>query len=229
MRFARIAAVLTAAVFLLSPVLAHADPCLIVYPAGACAYHYESAEYYAVGPGDPLYDAAYDRGGLVLREVGTHEIPLDIYQAPNILAFVLDEVNQGFFTYDTSFPLIVDGFHSEAITYTDIILVFDRFEPSFCLPFLAVNGMAAMWDPGCGWHCPIGDLIVTTPTPDGGHCSDVMTCAVQAVGCAGVRVWAFADENHNMVHDGGECFSAFSHDSAVPIPYTSWGRIKIRH
>ncbi len=59
-----------------------ADPCLVVYSDGPCVYHYDPSEYYTVGPGDPLYDPMYDRGGQVLLEVGTNMIDLSIYQAP---------------------------------------------------------------------------------------------------------------------------------------------------
>ncbi|MBP2681765.1 MAG: hypothetical protein H6Q78_1628, partial [Candidatus Krumholzibacteriota bacterium] len=34
------------------------------------------------------------------------------------------------------------------------------------------------------------------------------------------------DENYNLVRDGGECFSAFSHDTTVPVEETTWGGIK---
>jgi len=202
---------------------------LIVYPDGPSVYHYESAEYYTVSSGHPLYDPAYDRGGLVLIELNTDEIPLDIYQAQNISGFVLDEENQGFFINDNSFDLIVDGFSNGPHTYTNIVLVFDSFDPDGCVPFMSVDAVPAVYDPGCGWHCPLGGLEVSTPTPDGNNCSDTMTCLVQAVGCLAVRVWAFDDENGNLIHDGGECFSAFSHDTAIPIQGRTWGSIKINH
>jgi hypothetical protein len=68
-------------------VSASADPCLVVYPDISCVYHYDETEYYTVGPGHPLYDPDYDRGGKVLLETGTDEIDLSIYQAPNLSGF----------------------------------------------------------------------------------------------------------------------------------------------
>ncbi len=63
-----------------------ADPCLVVYPASPCEYHYDPGEYYTVGFGDSLYDPAFDRGGEVLIDLLTGEIALDVYQAPVIYA-----------------------------------------------------------------------------------------------------------------------------------------------
>lgn len=219
-----VVAALCGGIFLAGPVAA--DPCLVVYPSGPSIYHYESAEYYTVGPGHPLYDPAYDRGGQVLIEAGTNEIPLDIYQAPGIVSFVLDEENQGFFVHDTEFDLVVDGFNNTPITYTNIQLVFDRFEPAGCVPAMFVDGTPAMYDPGCGWHCPLGNLEVCTATPDGCHYSDCMVCELICAGCLSTRIWAFSDENGNGIHDGGECFSAFSHDTVVPPLSATWGAIK---
>jgi len=65
-----------------------ADPCLVVYPDAPCIYQYDPSEYFTVGPGDPLYDAQYDRGGLVLLETGSGQIDLSIYQAPHITGFM---------------------------------------------------------------------------------------------------------------------------------------------
>jgi len=67
--------------------LALADPCLVVYPNAPCTYHYDPAEYYTVGPGDPLYDPLWDRGGKVLLEIGSNEIDYSIYQAPDLMGF----------------------------------------------------------------------------------------------------------------------------------------------
>lgn len=39
-------------------------------------------------------------------------------------------------------------------------------------------------------------------------------------------IWAYADENYNGAHDGGECFTAFSHDTAVPTERSTWEAIK---
>ncbi|MDD3643771.1 MAG: hypothetical protein PHQ19_09955, partial [Candidatus Krumholzibacteria bacterium] len=77
--------ILTLAVLVPSSLLA--DPCLVVYPSGPCVYCFDPTEYYTVGPGDPLYDPAFDRGGLVLLETGTGEIDWSIYQAPDIVRF----------------------------------------------------------------------------------------------------------------------------------------------
>ena len=101
---------LTALVVLFLTTTAIADPCLVVYPTGPCMYHYDTAEYYTVGPGDPYYDADYDRGGYVLLDVGTNEIDPSIYQAPGLMGFEASTFgNDGYVFVDTDFELLVDG------------------------------------------------------------------------------------------------------------------------
>jgi hypothetical protein len=180
--------------------IANADPCLVVYPSGPCMYHYDMTEYYTVGPGHPLYDAEYDRGGYVLLETGTDEIDHSIYQAPGLMGFEAStDGNDGYVFLDTEFDLLIDGFSNTPITYVNIILVFDKFVPSSCVPFIMVNGM-----PIAGNTYNAGNLTVTTPT----------------------HMWAFSDENYNGIRDGGECFTAFSHDSTIPTESSTWGSIK---
>lgn len=208
------------------PVAATPDPCLVVYPDAPCTYHYESAEYYTVTFGHPLYDAAFDRGGEVLIEQGTNIIALDIYQAPNLTGFVLDEDNQGYFMVGNTINLIVDGFSNTPTTYTNILLVFDQFEPEFCVPTIEIDGNGALFDAGLGWYYPIGDLAVSTPTPDGNNFSDTVTHLIEWAGCSGLRVWAFADDNFDLTRNGGECKVAFSHDLVVPVTETTWGAVK---
>lgn len=223
------AAVLAAVVFLFGLGFAGsalADPCLMVYPGSTCVYHYDPAEYYTVGPGDPLYDAMYDRGGEVLLTVGSNEIDHTVYQAPNLVGFVMDPENQGWYTMDTDFDLIVDGFLNTPVTYINILLVFDRVDPSFCQPVLTVNGFpVTLYQNGLGWYYPIGDLVVSTPAP-GNNYSDVVTLPFTWSGCTSIRIYAFSDENYNLQRDGGECFSAYSHDTTVPVEEKTWGAIK---
>lgn len=202
--------------------LAAADPCLVVYPTGTCTYHYDPTEYYTVGPGHPLYDPAYDRGGEILLEVGTDEVDLGIYQATGLIGFVPSTNGEdGFFFDGTSFQLIIDGFSNAPTTYSDILVVFDRVEPEGCAPTIRVQGSILS---GNVYHA--GDLVVQTPTPDGNNYSDVMTLYVRMTGCTGVHIWAFSDEDHDGVRDGPECFTAFSHDVVVPVEHSSWGRVK---
>jgi len=202
------------------------DPCLIVYPGSTCVYHYDPAEFYTVGPGDPLHDPMYDRGGEVLIDVNSNEIAYNVYQAPNMVGFVMDPDNQGWYTMDTDFDLVVDGFSNAPTTYSNVILVFDRVEPSFCQPAMSVGGNSvSLYQSGLGWYYPIGDLAVSTPT-SGNNYSDIVTMAFSWSNCASIRIYAFADENYNLVRDGGECFSAFSHDTTVPVEETTWGGIK---
>jgi len=205
---------------------ANADPCLTVYTDGPCTYHYDPAEYYTVGPGDPLYDPMYDRGGEVLIVIGSNEIEYNVYQAPGLTGFVMDPVNQGFFTSGNDLDVVVDGFNNAPITYVNIILVFDKVEPSWCQPAITVNGNAVSYQAGLGWYYPIGDLAVSTPTPFGNNYSDVVIEQVLWGVCNGVRIWAFADADHDLKRDGGECFSAFSHDLTIPTQDATWGAIK---
>ena len=213
--------------FVLALIMVHADivmadPCLVVYPETPCVYHYDPSEYYTVGPGHPLYDPAYDRGGLVLLETGTDEVDPSIYQAPNLTGFVPStEGNDGYVFNATEFMLYVDGFSNEPATYVNVLLVFDDIQPEYCTPEITVNGEAVS-----GFVYPLGDLDVTTPTPEGNNYSDVIELAIDWRGCYGLHIWAFSDENHNGVRDGGECFTAFSHDAVVPVEESTWGRIK---
>lgn len=210
------------------PLAALADPCLTVYPDAGVVYHYEDTEYYTVGPGDPLYDPAYDRGGEVLIDILTGEIAYNIYQAPGLFGFVLDNVNQGFFTMEHDFNIVVDGFNNMPITYSNVILVFDWVEPDGCIPTMMVDGNVPAYDPVFdGWTYAVGDLTVVTPTPGGMNYSDTITLPFSWNGCQTVRIWAFADENFNGLFDtGSECFSAFSHDLTVPSEKSSWGKLK---
>lgn len=221
-----IAAVL---VIVVLPAAGFADPCLMVYPDGVAIYHYDPAEYYTVGPGDPLYDPLFDRGGEVLIDINSDEIALDIYQAPGLAGFEADSENQGLFTMEMDFMLVVDGFSNAPTTYSNVLLVFDLIEPDGCVPTISIDGNAPLYDAGLGYYYPIGDLNVSTPTPYGGNYSDTMSFDFSWSGCTSVRIWAFSDVDYNLHRDGGECFSAFSHDLTVPTEETTWGQIKNRY
>jgi hypothetical protein len=199
-----------------------ADPCLVVYPDAACVYHYDPAEYYTVGPGDPLYDPMYDRGGLVLLELESNEIDYSIYQAPGLAGFEMStDGNDGYFFVGTNFTLILDGFSNTPVTYVNIIMMFDRTVPESCEPQIKINDV-----PITGNSYNAGDLVVSTPTPYGNNYSDTKTFLVDWRGCYGVHIWAFSDENYNGTMDGGECFTAYSHDLTVPVEDATWGAIK---
>ena len=201
-----------------------ADPCLVVYPDEVCTYHYDTSEYYTVTVGHPLYDPMYDRGGEVLLEVGTDEIDLTIYQAPNLVGFEPSTDGQeGYFLIGNDFTLIVDGWSNNPTTYVNILLVFVA-DPSSCTPIVTVDGNPIYSDPGLGLYYPIGDLVVNTPV--GSHYSDTVTHSIHWELCAGVRVWAFADEDYDRHCDGGECFTAFSHDLTIPTKKATWSSIK---
>ncbi len=83
-----------------------------------------------------------------------------------------------------------------------------------------------MYDEFLGWYYPIGDLVVSTPTPRGGNVSDIVTQNLTWENCIALRIYAFADENYNLNRDGGECFSAYSHDTTVPVKESTWGAVK---
>lgn len=199
-----------------------ADPCLVVYPNLPCIYRYDPMEYYTVGPSSPYYDPEYDRGGEVLLEVGTNEVDLSIYQAPNLTGFEESlDGNEGYFFTGTEFILYVDGFSHSPTTYVNIIIEFDQILPDGCLPEIEIDGNQIA---GLTYHA--GDLTVSTPTEHGNNYSDVLALNVSWRGCYGIHIWAFSDENYNGSRDGGECFTAFSHDAMVPVKDTSWGSIK---
>lgn len=203
-----------------------ADPCLVVYPTTNCIYHYDVAEYYTVGPGDPLYDPMYDRNGEVLIDINDNQIALNIYQAPGLSGFTPSTGGQeGYFFTGHDFDLVVDGFNHAPTTYVNILLVFVP-DPSYCSPLVTVDGNPALYDAGLGWYYPVGDLVVSTPTPTGNNYSDTVTLSIHFDLCTGMRMWAFADENYDLTRNGGECFTAFSHDATVPVDETTWGHIK---
>jgi hypothetical protein len=197
------------------------DPCLIVYTTSPTVYHYDITEYYTVTMEHPLYDPMYDRGGEVLIDINTEEIALEIYQAPDLVGFEPSTGGEeGYFSLGTEFDLVIDGWSNQPTTYVNILLVFDP-EPDWCSPIITVDGDAVTGD-----TYPCGDLVVSTPTPDGNNYSDTMTKHVVWSGCYGIRIWAFSDENYNGERDGEECFSAFSHDATIPVESRSWGAIK---
>jgi hypothetical protein len=183
-----------------------------------------------VGPGDPLYDPLFDLGGEVLIKIDPIDgdgIALDVYQAPGLTGFVLDEVNQGYFAVGVDYDLVIDGYNKVPTTYTNILLVFDGIEPDGCTPLITVDGQPALFDAGLGYYYPIGDLVVSSPTPVGNAFSDTVILTIGLQACTGVRVWAFSDANSNLMHDlPEECFTAFSHDVTVPVQETTWGAVK---
>ena len=143
----------------------NADPCLVVYPDSPCVYHYDINEYYTVGPGDPLYDPMYDRGGQVLIDINWDTIGYSVYQAPNLVGFTpsTDE-NEGYFFLEKDFTLIIDGFSNVPTTYVNILLMFDDVVPEGCMPAITVDGM-----PVTDGVYYVGDLEVSTPTPSGDY------------------------------------------------------------
>jgi hypothetical protein len=199
-----------------------ADPCLVVYSGGPCTYHYDPAEYYTVGPGDPLYDPLYDRGGKVLLTVGSNDLDLSIYQAPHLTGFIATyDGDEGYFIDGTDFTLVIDGFSNSPTTYQNILVVFDKFLPSGCTPMIYADGTLVT-----GGMYSAGDLVVSTPTPYGNNYSDTKTIDIIWHGCIGLRIWAFADTDHDGKRDGGECFTAFSHDLTIPVQDRTWGAVK---
>ena len=201
---------------------ANADPCLVVYPDSPCVYHYDINEYYTVGPGDPLYDPMYDRGGQVLIDINDDSIDLSIYQAPNLVGFTpsTDE-NEGYFFLEKDFTLIIDGFSNTPTTYVNILVIFDDVVPEGCMPAITVDGM-----PVIDGVYYAGDLVVSTPTGEGNNYSDTIELMVTWSGCYGIHIWAFSDENYNGERDGEECFTAYSHDTVVGVEESTWGAIK---
>jgi hypothetical protein len=215
---------------LMIPGVVLGDVCLMAYPTGPCEYHYSSLDRYTVGPGHPLYDPLFDLGSGVLIKIAPIDgdgIALDVYQAPGLTGFVLDEVDQGYFSVDVNYDLVIDGYNLVPTTYTNILLVFDGIQPEGCIPIITVDGQPVLFDAGLGYYYPLGDLVVSTPTPVGNAFSDTVIHSIDLQACIGVRVWAFSDSNFNMMHDlPGECFTAFSHDATVPAQETTWGAVK---
>ena len=209
------------ALSLVIPAMALADPCLVAYPTGPSVYHYDVNEYYTVNHTHPLYDPMYDRGGEVLIDINNDEIALDIYQSPNLTGFQPSiGGNEGYFLIGSNFELVIDGFNNEPTTFENVIIVIAP-DPGYCTPNVTIDGNPVIDD-----MYPIGDLVVSTPTPYGNNYSDTIVVNVSWSGCYGVRFWAFADDDYDGVNTGGECFTAFSHDTTVPSEETSWGVIK---
>ena len=148
------------------------------------------------------------------------------HQASSLTGFVMDPEEQGYFTNGTNFGVVVDGFSNMPTVFENVIVVFDQTVPTWCQPAVFIGGNPALYLSSLGWFCPIGNLTVTTPTPWGKSFSDTMTLDLLWQNCWSIRIYAFSDANYNFARDGGECFSAFSHDTAVPTRNTTWGRIK---
>ena len=96
------------------PAIVFAEPCLIVYPTSPAVYHYDVNEYYTVTYNHPLYDPLYDRSGEVLIDINTDEIPLEIYQVPNLTGFkVSSNGKEGYFFTGVDFDLVIDGWNNQ--------------------------------------------------------------------------------------------------------------------
>ena len=202
---------------------ANADPCLVVYPDSPCMYHYDINEYYTVGPGHPLYDPMYDRGGQVLIDINDDEIDMSIYQAPNLVGFEPStDGNEGYFFLEKDFTLIIDGFSNAPTTFVNILVMFDDIVPTGCTPSITVEGA-----PLTGGVHYAGDLVVSTPTGEGNNYSDTIEIMVSWSWCYGIHFWAFSDENYNGELDqSAECFTAYSHDTTIGVEESTWGAIK---
>lgn len=198
-----------------------ADPCLVVYPNTSCTYHYSPSEYFTVGPGHPLYNPVYDRGGQVLITAGSNSIDLSIYQPPLLTGFVADASDQGYYFQGDQFDLVIDGFSNLPTTFLNVLMIFDKPQPAGCVPEITIDGTLVT---GTIW--PAGDLVVQTPTPTGNNYSDVLTHHVTWTGCFGLHVWAFSDPDHNGIRTGRECFTAYSHDLTVPVQGKTWSVVK---
>ncbi|MBN2183710.1 MAG: hypothetical protein JW746_00120 [Candidatus Krumholzibacteriota bacterium] len=217
--------VLAVVALMLFSSLVFADHCLILYPAGPCIYEYDESEYTLIGPGDPGYDALseFSLEGVVLVAIKDGAIDEAIYQAPELRGFRPSRDGKFGYVFDlTEFTLVVDGFSGTPTTYENILLIFDGFVPAECIPTVYFD-----YELLTNFTVPIGDLVVSTPTDYGNNYSDILTFDVVWSGCYGLHIWAFADENHNGQRDGGECFTAYSHDILVPAEEASWGKIKI--
>jgi len=198
------------------------DLCLVIYPDAPSVFHYKTSEYFTVRPGDPLYIPAYDRGGKVLLKRYTNTIDPVIYQAPNLVGFYAStDGHDGYYVATSEFRLIIDGFSKVPTYYPNIVLVFDNVKPLYCVPEIYINGALLS-----GMTYAVGNLNVTTPTPDGKNYSDVLSVLFSQRGCYGVRIWAFSDENGNGILDAGECRTAYSHDTMVPVQEKTWSSIK---
>ncbi|MFA4947404.1 MAG: hypothetical protein WC674_02710 [Candidatus Krumholzibacteriia bacterium] len=127
--------------------------------------------------------------------------------------------DEGYVFGGTTFSLIIDGFSNQPTTYPDVLVIFNKVVPTGCVPSLSVNGMPVTESM---YHA--GDLVVSTPS--GSHYSDTKTIQIDWRGCYGVRIWAFADADHDHKRDGGGCFIAFLHDLTIPMRETTWGAIK---
>jgi hypothetical protein len=197
-----------------------ACPCLVSYPGSPCTYHFNPAKYYTVGPGNPLYNPLYDRGGRVLIAVGTNTIDLSVYEAPQITGFVADTNDDGYFFEGSQFDLVIDGFASTPTTFVNVLMTFDIPQPVGCVPQITVDG-----EPVTGTTWPVGDLVVRTPTPDGRNYSGVTRHHVAWTGCVGLHVWAFSDPDHVGIRTH-ECLAVYSHNEIVPVQAATWSAVK---
>lgn len=199
-----------------------ADPCLVVYPVERSLYMYDTAEYYTVGPDHPLYDPVYARGGEVMLERNTDEIDHSIYQAPGLDGFLPSwEGLDGYFFEANPFTLVVDAFSNQPRIFRNVVLVFDWQDRAGCDPAITIDGIRI-----ASPVVAVGDVPAIDPTEFGNNYSSTVEFEISWRYCEGLHVWAFADENFNGVKDGGECFTAFSHDITISTETSSWGAIK---
>lgn len=216
----RISGKLASGIFLLMVLasVVSADICLIVYPQEPCVYHYKASRYYTVGPGHELYDPEYDRGGEVLIEEETGQIPLEIYRG-NIVGFeATSGSHYGFEITSSPCHLVVEALSDEPAVYENITLAF-LFLPDGCHPDVTINGTVVP-----NKRHLLGDLLVNQDEGDG--YSGQIDVEMTFYGCTGANIWAFADEDGDLQQDSEECTSSYLYHIFLPTEEVSWSAVK---
>jgi len=197
-----------------------ADASLLVYPSSTAVFRYDPNRYEVVTAGDPRFDPAYAVGGLVLWDQVESRIPVEVYRAPDLIAFEPSTSGYNeYLTYRNSFTVIVDGYGEHPRSLANLHMRFHS-SPYATGASIMINGSPT------SPLCPIAGFPVVTPTGDG-HYADVVEHELTWTGPVGLRISVFMDKNFNGVFDGGRPqFTIFAIDGAVPVRETSWGQIK---
>ena len=103
--------------------------------------------------------------------------------------------NAGYFFDGNEVTLVIDEFSHTPITYPNILVMFDRFNPTGCTPRISVNGTLIT-----GNSFSAGDLVVSTPTPYGRNYDGVQNSGE-----------CFTAYTHDL--------------TAVPVQEKTWGSI----
>lgn len=203
-----------------SPAPVAADSSLLAYPSQHAIFQFDPSHYRPVTANDPLFDARYERFGVMLWDIEHDRIAYELYQAPGLMGFEPASVEANAFNFPANkFTLWIDGFYDVPRQLNDIYI---RFLPT---PANAATVIYANDELVAGLYYHIPCLVVSTRL-DNGFYSDTIPVDIVWSGAEAMKITVFSDKNGNRVFDGEERFSVYMQDQTVPVSNSTWGQIK---